>query len=184
MAMLLASAPRIFNVAVRRESIGLVAAAAVAISAFGLAGRHEARPTSPDKQDWVGHLPAVSTAGVAPIEPMSSSSLVIPKSALALPPSEPKPIVRARSSCDSADRLCVVRVAPGPAKRSGTVADSRDVVLPSAKIPLPSKTAGLAQTPASKGFSLNPLNHVPDMATVTKPFSAAAQAVGGWIKWL
>jgi hypothetical protein len=189
MAMLFASTPRVFNLVSRREAVGAAITVILAISAVAYAHRPSSGP-APAEQGWTGHLLTAASNGTVQTEPMSSSSLVVPKSALILPPPPPKPVVRARNSCDSADRLCVVRplaVMALPPKRQMALNDSQQGGrLPPVLGPIPDKSSRGAK-PASadtKGFSLNPLNHIPDMSAIGRPFAAAGQAVSGWIKWL
>jgi hypothetical protein len=176
MAMLFASTPRIFNSGSRREMVGAAVTVVLAISAVAYAHRPRSGP-APAEQGWTGHLVTAAPNGIVQTEPMRSSSLVVPKSALILPPPPAKLAVHTRNSCDSADRLCVVRPLAAiavPPKRQA------------AFIPIPEKTSPVAKTASTdtKGFSLNPLNHLPDMSAIGRPFAAAGQAVSGWIKWL
>lgn len=190
MAMLSASAPRIFSIAGRREMIAAAVGAIVVILALANGHRSSSEPAAPVDQGWAGHLTAAAAVAAVPAEPMSSSSLVVPKSALILPPLAVKPIGHIKASCDSADRLCVVRSVAAtaiPTKRPVVAsAERQDAFLPPALIPAhdnaspPSKAA----KPDDKGFSLNPLKHVPDISALGRPFEAAGQTVSGWIKWL
>ena len=188
MAMLSASAPRILNIAARRDTLAIAAAAVVALAALAYGHHGESGSMKPAAQGWTGNL-TPATAGAVPVEPMRSSSLVVPKETLTLPPLPAKPIVRAKNSCDSADRLCVVRpiaVIAVPPKRQIAAMEPRGALVPPGLIPMPGPSGPVTKPAAaeSKGFSLNPLNHIPDMATVGRPFTAAGQAVSGWIKWL
>ncbi|WP_158807655.1 hypothetical protein [Beijerinckia sp. L45] len=190
MAMLFASAPRILNIAARRESLAVTAAVVVAFSALAYAHRSGPEASAPVDQGWTGHLTAAASADVVPVEPLRSSSLVVPKASLTLPPLAARPMLHEKKTCDSADRLCVVRLAPPviavPPRRQVAAIDPQNVFLPPALIPMPAKATKAAKpvSSESKGFSLNPLNHVPDMSALGRPFSAAGQAVVGWIKWL
>lgn len=189
MAMPFASTPRIFNIVSRRETIGAAVMVALAISALAYSHRPGSH-AAPVEQGWTGHLLTTASNGTVQTEPMSSSSLVVPKSTLVLPPLPTKPLVRARNSCDSADRLCVVRplaVIAVPPKRLVASNDAQQSgPLPPALIPTPDKASPAAKPGSAdtKGFSLNPLNHMPDMAAIGRPFAAAGQAVSGWIKRL
>ena len=171
-----ANASRFFARVTLRESIAFGIAGVSTAIAITLAVERMQTVTDKD-QDWTGELVA-TPAAAAPQPSLSSASLVVPKSMLTLPPEPAKPIVRIRSSCDSADKLCVVRqnVTALPPKRP----IETQVIQPLA----PSRVA--ANEPKKNSpqqRSLNPLDHLPDLSGVGRPFSAAGRAVTSWIKW-
>lgn len=186
MAMLYANAAGVFNIVADRKMGAAALVAVLAVSAAAYGHRAEPGPGARADQGWTGHLAAAASDTVE-AEPMRSSSLVVPKSALTLPLPTAKPILHVKSSCDSADRLCVVRpvvVMAVPPRRQVALIDPQLELLPPAMIPTSEKTSRVAKQAqaGNEGFSLNPLKHVPDMSAIGRPFAAAGQAVSSWIK--
>jgi hypothetical protein len=186
MAMLFGIAPRVLGLAARRETIAVGVATAAVIVAVAYGSATTGKPSV--DQGWVGHLAATAPVDAPQPAPFSSSSLVVPKSALTLPPEAAKPVPKVKASCDSADRLCVLRPTVAavavPPHRQVAMVETPGLLLPPADIPPPSRVTAKTVSADRKGFSLNPLNHMPDMAAIGRPFSAAGTVVTGWIKWL
>ncbi len=163
-----------------REVLALAAAAALA----GLAlAHHEPQHVEvgvPAVGGWFGELAAVAGAPEAP--PLSSSSLVVPRAALALPP-----IVRAspqfKAVCDSADDTCALRPIPlvAPTRRPVASDPLRQTAAKRAADVRKATSVGRA---ADTPFSFNPLDHLPDAATFGRPFEAAGSILSGWVKRL
>ncbi len=193
MALLLANRRRVVAVkhravsANRRREVMALAVAAVAMVAALAYARDNAstgtaaKPAAIADQGWTGQLASVAPAWIAPTEPLSSAALVVPKSKMALPPPPPKPVLHVKAVCDSADTTCVTRASLAPADASGAKRRApsdgvaRDAAAAKAK----------STTRADGGFlgNLNPLAHLPDMASLGRPFASAGRAVAGWMKW-
>ncbi len=163
-----------------RDTLGLVVVAATMTFALAYAvhSRHDPQapastlpaqaqlptPSAQAQQPWAGHLAeVVPSAAIIPSEPMTSASLVVPKSQLALPaaPAKLKPRGCAEPPCQAK--------APLPPTRQQQTADAGKIE-PARE---PKKT--LLGT-------LNPLNHLPEMSAVGRPFAYAGNAVSSWIK--
>ncbi len=138
---------------------------------------------------WFGELVG-NTAGDGPaVAPLSSSSLVVPSTELALPPIVKTPL-QVKRSCDSADSGCALRPLPvvAPAKRLA-LADAvhplppRRPTEPAKEAAMPAAVIG-APNASEKKFSLNPLDHLPDTAALGRPFVAAGSTISGWVKRL
>ena len=161
-----------------RETLGLVVAATAMTFALSYAvhSKHDApapvaAPATQEaalpRQDWAGHLAEVSPAvAPAPSEPMTSASLTVPKAQLALP-AVPKLVAKPRPCPESP---CAVKAAPSAAAGKRQVAAAGEQPRHEPKKSL----IGM----------LNPLNHLPDMSAVGRPFTYAGGAVTGWFKRL
>lgn len=172
-----ASAPRHVVIRTSRETLALVAAAAAMTFAlsFAIHARHErtaalaapapvAQEAQAPQQDWAGHLAELPPAAATPAEHLSSAALVVPKSALTLP----QPPARPKVARQCADAACLAgKASAGAPKRQFAAAEPK-------------------ADESSNGFlhQLNPLNHLPDMSAVGRPFSTAGGAVAGWFKRL
>ena len=118
-----------------------------------------AAPASPH-QVWTGDLAQVAPATVAtPVEPMSSASLVVPKSALALPGMPKKAATK-------------VIVPPVPPARTQVASNTLPTTNRASDAP---RDDGLLHT-------LNPMNHLPDLSTVRRPFAYAGETISGWMR--
>lgn len=168
-----------------RETLGLVAAATAMTFAMSYAvhSKHDAQVAAQassqvalvaedatPQEDWAGHLAEVTPAAApTPAEPMTSASLTVPKAQLALPSAmgpkvTPKP------------RPCVE---PQPCALKALAATSTPVRRQAAA------AAAEKQHPhRSLVGMLNPLNHLPDMSMVSRPFTYAGGAVSSWFKRL
>ena len=175
-----ANAPRRVVIRANRETLALVcgACALTFVIAYGLHGRPVEAPATqvvaapPPQQDWTGHLadvPANATVTTGPAEPLSSDSLTVPKAQLALPAMPSKPKVR---PCDTGPLPCPVAKAVAPVPPARKVATATPTMASQAKA---EKEHGLLNT-------LNPLNHLPDMSTIKRPFAYAGDTVSGWFK--
>ena len=182
----LASASRTVVIRASRDTLSLVAAASAMTFALAYAihTKHdrlipaplpalETRAPEP-QQDWAGHLAELAPAtAAAPSEPMSSAALVVPKAQLALPPL-PKASTKSMRPCPP-DASCVP-IAKAPT--SSPAAPPRRLVAAADK-------ANAADKPGKTLVGmLNPLNHLPDMTAVGRPFASAGGAVAGWFKRL
>ena len=170
-----------------RETLGLVvAASAVACALAGAVhSKHDtqtaaaapvqqvasvAQDASP-QEVWAGHLAELTPAAApTPAEPMTSASLTVPKAQLALPlpmvpksPAKPRPCVEPQPCA-----LKALAASPQAAARRQAIAAEK----------------AQAREHRSLIGMLNPLNHLPDMATVSRPFTYAGGAVSGWFKRL
>jgi hypothetical protein len=178
MALLLVNRRRMGPARGRREALAIAALAGAAVVAV-LAFAHGAAraPASFADQGWTGQLATAAPVEAPPAEPLSSAALVVPKSRMALPP---PPVLHVKAVCDSADTTCVTRAASAPpdasaAKRRVAALDpvvARDVA---AKTKTDAKASG--------GFlgGLNPLAHLPDIASFGRPIASAGHAVANWI---
>ena len=155
----------------RRDTVVLVVAATAAT--FALASAIHSRPDARDnvalpQQQWAGELAGLASVEVDPVhaEPITSASLVVPTSDFALPPMPVRALVKLRG-CDGG--LCAPRTnAPTPVRRPIAAAFRR--------VPAPHH---VRPTLISR---LNPLNHLPDMSTLGRPFAVASDTVSGWFK--
>ena len=161
-----------------RETVALAAAAGAV--ALALAYAHHARiaaepapqPRQTSAKEWVGHLPSVAPsppAAAAP-EPMTSASLVVAPSQI------PQVIVPSRQpakarGCDAPP--CPLRsvastgVAPTPPVRPPVVAAA----------PFPGAPSSPKPTLVAR---LNPLNHLPDVDALARPFTYVGDKMSGW----
>ena len=174
----IAGTPKTIVIRTSRETLGLVVAATAMTFALSYAvhSKHDSpvaaaapptREAVAPLQEWAGHLAEVAPAATpAPSEPMTSASLTVPKSQLALP-ATPKLVAKPRP-CPEAP--CAVKTAsvPTAAKRQVAVVGEQPRGEP--------KTSMIGM--------LNPLNHLPDMSVVGKPFTYAGGTVVGWFKRL
>lgn len=162
----------------RRETIGLVAAASAMTFALAYAvhSKQAQVPSAPtarlQQQDWMGHLAEVAPrTETAPPEPMSSAALVVPKSQLALPSTPTRPPAKPRP-CE--DRPCAAK-----ANAQATAARRQIAAAESA-------STGKSERDRESGKSLlgtlNPLNHLPDMSMIGRPFAYAGNTVSGWFR--
>lgn len=118
-----------------------------------------AAPAEPRKV-WTGELAQVTPATVAtPVEPMSSASLVVPKSALALP---------------ATPRKAATKVAVTPAPPVRVQVASNTLVVASRATEAPRDSSLL--------HALNPMNHLPDLSTIRRPFASAGETISGWMR--
>ena len=168
----------------RREWVAVVAVVAMTGLAWTcFEGPRTVKQASP-AQGWVGELAVTAASGSSEAKPLSSSSLVIPSTELALPAVAKAPL-QVKNACDSADDRCAVRplavVAPSRRQASATDGQARPVAVKRAP---EVQTVSLASPPAEKKFSLNPLDHLPDAATLGRPFEAAGSMVSGWVRRL
>ena len=185
-----ASASRTIVIRASRDTLSLVAAAATLTFALAYVvhSKHDAQlpvaapaalqqPGQPlqtqlqqaqqkPQQDWAGHLAElVPPTDTMPSEPMSSASLVVPKSQLALPALPGKPAAKTTRPC--LDQPCAAKAPLPPLRRQP--ADVRKADAP----PAPRKNLlGM----------LNPLTHLPDVSVIGRPFVYAGGAVTGWFK--
>ncbi len=148
-----------------RETIVLIAVACAMTFALSrhagtpeVAAEKPAAAVVPD-QVWTGRLAEVApAASVPPREPMSSASLVVPKSALALP---------------ATPRKTPVKVAvPVPPTRTQMAGNTQAA---SVEPDRSSHEDGLLH-------SINPMNHLPDMSSVGRPLAYAGETVAGWFR--
>ena len=132
-----------------------------------LADRDNApQPVAVADQTWAGDLADVSSPSPPnSIEPLTSASLVVPKSVLALPSVIVRPLVKLRG-CEGS--VCAAKVVPTPARR------------PAADVAALSRRAGPQREKPTLIARLNPLRHLPDMRTIGRPFAYAGNAVSGW----
>ena len=182
----LAGTPKKVVIRTSRDTLGLVVAATAmtfalsyvvhskhdaavlaSASAPGPAATLQSQDASAQpKQDWAGHLADLSAAPApATGEPMTSASLTVPKSQLALP-AVPKPVIKPRPCPE----------APCVAKPASAAAAKRQVAS-AGELPKHEQNNSLIGL-------LNPLNHLPDMSAVGRPFTYAGGAVTGWFKRL
>ena len=176
-----AKAPRHVVLRASRETVGLVVAAAAMTFAmsFAIHAKHDrlAAQATPaqavqeaqaPQQDWAGGLAALAPEPATPGERLSSAALVVPKAALALPqpPAKPK-VVR-----QCGDAACLAGKTPGTAVPKRQMAAAAE-----AKAESEAPKRGLLH-------QLNPLNHLPDVSMVGRPFTYAGGAVAGWFKRL
>ena len=172
----------------KRETLVLLAS--VAAMTFAVSYVVHKRPIAEQAsvpvqhQVWAGQLSDVSTdtAVVKQAEPMTSASLVVPTSAVALPAPQtppraiPAPTVKPAKPCEGA--ACTIK-AGGPSKQVATLAPVNG--------PTPNQTLG-ATTKANRKESLslltklNPMNHLPD--AVRHPVDYANDTFSGWMKRL
>ena len=124
-------------------------------------------------QDWTGHLADVGpSAAVAPGEPMTSASLVVSPSQL--PPVTGPARPTAKKVCEGASctaRTSASSAAPTPPWR------------PTQNSPGPTPVVVRAAAP-ERGWPtiINPLNHLPDAASLKQPFTYVGDKVAGWFK--
>ena len=167
--------PRRIIIRANRDTLALIggACALTLVIAYGVHGRPDnvappkAAPTVAH-QEWTGHLAdvqPVATPADAKPEPLSSDLLTVPKAQLALPVAPPKPKVK---SCDSATPCTAKPAVPVPPVRRQVAA------APSLATPQKADNTLL--------HNLNPLNHMPDMAVVRRPFTYAGDTVVAWFK--
>ena len=175
-----ANAPRRVVIRANRETLALVFGACTATFAiaYGLHGKPAetqvpaAVASANPQQDWTGHLadvPPNATTTAPASEPLSSDSLTVPKAQLALPGMPAKPKAR---PCDGGPTPCPAAkvAAPVPPVRKQVAATT------------PSPAQARAEKEHGLMATLNPLNHLPDMATVKRPFAYAGDTVSGWFK--
>ena len=184
----IASVSKTIVIRTSRETLWLVAAATAVTFAMAYAvhSKHDAQVAAPaaapaaliaqdatPQEDWAGHLAEVTPAGTpTPAEPMTSASLTVPKAQLALPMSM-VPRVAARPRPCFEPQPCALK----------TLSAS------STQAPPHRQAAGEEKAPATRPHRslvgmLNPLNHLPDMSTVSRPFTYAGGAVSNWFKRL
>ena len=162
----------------KRETVLLVCAATslTFALAYAIHSKPEADPhpateqvlQKPVGQVWAGQLASLAPDGVAPsaAEPMSSASLVVPKSQLSLPS-----VVVVRSpvrprTCEETPCATKAPLPVRPLRNQAAAAQPTDPVRQANR-------PGLMAT-------LNPLNHLPDATTLRRPFSYASDTVSGW----
>lgn len=123
----------------------------------------------PGKPDWTGKLADLGPDQTPKMQPLTSASLVVPKSTLALP-------AKTKAAAKSTPKPCADEACDAAKATAPTVAGrEKDKVVASAN-----------REPAAKAPSgdllkrLNPLNHIPD--AVRRPFALAGDTVSGWIK--
>lgn len=172
-----APSTKTFVLKARRETVTLVAAATAATFALSYA-IHSHRPASrsdtPPIQAWTGELADVKATEFVPADtaPITSASLVVPKSQFALPDSRVRALVRLHG-CDGS--LCTSRTAaaPSPPRRPAVsgIEVTAQTIRPVSRREKPSLIA-----------RLNPLNHLPDASTLKRPFAVAGDTVTGWFK--
>ena len=173
----LAGTPKKVVIRTSRDTLGLVVAASAMTFALSYAvhSKHDApspvsapqvqEATTQPQEDWAGHLADLSAAPApAPIEPMTSASLTVPKSQLALP-TAPKLVAKPPRPC--AEAPCAVKTA--------AVAAAKHQVATAGDSPRREQQRSLIGM-------LNPLNHLPDMSAVGRPFTYAGGTVAGWFK--
>ena len=124
-------------------------------------------------QDWTGHLADLGpSAAVAPGEPMTSASLVVSPSQLPPVTGPTRPTVK--RACEGASctaKTSVSSAAPTPPSR------------PSQNNPGPAPVVVRAAAPETGwGATINPLNHLPDAASLKQPFTYVGDKVAGWFK--
>ena len=166
----------------RREWVAIATVATV--GGFVLASREAPRAPAEVSaaQGWVGELTA-AMPGAPETKPLSSSSLVVPSAELALPAVAKVPI-QIRNACDSADDRCAIRpLSVVAARRQASSTDAPGRLAQAKRGPEVQKVT-LTNRPAEKQFSLNPFDHLPDSATIGRPFEAAGLMVRGWIRRL
>ncbi len=183
-----AGASKTIVIRTSRETLGLVVAATAVTFALATAvhSKHEAdisapaplqqvelaAPEASPQEDWAGHLADVTPAAApAPAEPMTSASLTVPKAQLALP-MVPKTLPKQRPCVEP--QSCALKALA--AASSSQAAGHRQAMA--------AERAQAAREHHSLIGMLNPLNHLPDMATVSRPFTYAGGAVTGWFKRL
>lgn len=163
-----ASGPRRIVLRANRETLVLVAAACGAT--FTLSYAIHIRPSETaavesvaPQREWAGHLAEIlpDQSQRTSTEPMTSASLVVPKSALAWP------TVQARSR---------FRTCEGGATCNGKVT----APVPHAR---PSRVEVATEDTSERSLvgRLNPLNHLPNMSALSRPFAYAGNAISGWI---
>ena len=179
-----ANASRRVVIRANRETIALVlgACALTFVIAYELRGR-ATEPSSttivaaaPPQQDWTGNLadvPQNATTTAPAAEPLSSDSLTVPKSQLALPPTPAKAKVR---PCDLGPVPCA----------TGTATAKIAAPVPPVRKQAATAPTMVAQAKAENDHglmsTLNPLNHMPEMSTIKRPFIYAGDTVSGWFK--
>ena len=171
-----AKASRTVVIRASRETIGLVAAASAMTFALAYAvhskqqpqGFGAPAPVAQQQQDWTGHLADLTPTSTeaAPAEPMSSAALVVPKSQLALPSMSVRPLARPRVCGDG----------PCPAKPGAAAARRM------ADADAPGKGSHAGESKNTLLSRLNPLNHLPDVSVIARPFAYAGNTLSGWIK--
>lgn len=170
-----ANTPRRVVIRANRDTLALLggACALTFVIAYGVHRRSAVSPpemeSAAEHQGWTGHLAEIepmATADAKP-EPLSSESLTVPKAQLALPVSPVKPKGR---PCESSVP-CLSR-------------SSTPVVLPVRRQVPATRASHTASQQNDNGLlhALNPLNHMPDMSVVKRPFTYAGDVVAGWIK--
>ncbi len=187
-----ASASKTIVIRTSRDTLGLVVAATAMTFAMAYAvhSKHDAQISAqaaaqaPAQQSalvaqdaspqevWAGHLAELTPAAApTPAEPMTSASLTVPKAQLALP-MVPKTLPKPRPCLEP--QPCAVK----------TLAAASSLVLTHHQIASAADRAQAARANHSLVGMLNPLNHVPDMSAVGRPFTYAGGAVAGWFKRL
>lgn len=150
----------------RRDTVVLlVAVTATTVALSSAIHSRPARQTAVSQQHWTGQLADVAPAEAprADVEHLTSASLVVPTSELALPQVPVRALVRLRG-CDG--QICAPRV-PTPVRRPETASAHR---------------AGPRHAPPSLMSRLNPLNHLPDVTRISRPFAVAGDTVSGWFR--
>ena len=183
-----ASASKTIVIRTSRDTLGLVVAATAMTFAMAYAvhSKHEAEaaaqaPAQPitlvaqdasPQEVWAGHLAELTPAAApTPSEPMTSASLTVPKAQLALP-MVPKTLPKPRPCIEP--QPCALK----------TLAAASSPALTHHQVATPAEKAPAARANHSLVGMLNPLNHLPDMSTVGRPFTYAGGAVAGWFKRL
>lgn len=174
-----ANASRTIVIRAHRETVGLIVAASALTFALASAihSRQPPAPSAPtavqrQPQDWTGHLADVAPrTETVPAEPLSSAALVVPKSQLALPTTPASPLVRSRNCVDTS---CAT-------KANGRVPLARRQI--AAAVSAATEKSDRAPTEKKSALAaLNPLNHLPDMSAIGRPFTYAGGTISGWIK--
>lgn len=157
-----------------RETLLLVAGAcgltfAIAYAVHSRPLQTIAAPQPTEQQAWAGQLADIGTSTPAKrvTEPLTSASLTVPKSQLALPAAAKVSVVKPRS-CENGSS-CAPKATAASLASTRPAAAGTAILPPNRKI---EETGVMAR--------LNPLNHVPDV--VRKPFVVAGEAVSGWLK--
>ena len=187
-----ASASKTIVIRTSRDTLGLVIAATAVTFAMAYAvhskhdalasaqapaqqiahGAQELAQDASPQEVWAGHLTEVTPAAApTPAEPMTSASLTVPKAQLALP-TVPKALPKLRPCVEPQPcALKALAASSSPALAHHQVATAAD-------------RAQAAREHHNLIGMLNPLNHLPDMTTVGRPFTYAGGAVAGWFKRL
>lgn len=172
-----APSTKTFVLRARRETVTLVATVTAATFALSFAihsHRPANRPDAPPLQAWTGELADIKATEFVPSDaaPITSASLVVPKSQFALPDSRVRALVRLHG-CDGS--LCTSRTAATPPPPRRPVVSGIEITAQAFRpVTHREKPSLIAR--------LNPLNHLPDASTLKRPFVVAGDTVTGWFK--
>jgi hypothetical protein len=189
---------RLFVVRARRDTLVLVATATLVT--FALASAIHSRPpvasalpsaaapasVVPVHQSWAGDLDDRAVDAAAPAAaraPLTSASLVVPASDLALPKVSVRPLVRLNGCAG----------APCPPLRNQATLRRPGRAMVVARAPFDERSfrsdpflEGRAAPPRRQRHDLiarlNPFNHLPDVRHFARPFTYAGDAVGSWFR--